>query len=455
MRRALIALTLLSATLLSVVAERGAPAAAQSGGAVYVPVAPVRVLDTRTGGARLTGGGQYTVSLAAAGVPAGATAAAVNLTVTEPAAAGYLTLGPAGAPLPLTSNLNFSAGETTANHAIVATTGAEVAVLASVDAHVVLDVAGYWVPAGGPAAAGRFVPVGPTRVLDTRDGGVKLGPAGRALPLTGLIPADATGVAVNLTATEADADGYVTAWASGAAPFVSNVNYTAGSTIANAAIVPVAGLGGTPTITLLASAPTHLVVDVAGYFTGASAGAGTSGQFVAAAPSRVLDTRDGTGRLDPTDSVDCAQFDTWQEANEWYWTYASAGFGDPFGLDGSNPPDADPCEMLPGHPRSGAQPLSGVHARIPRSATIPFADPRAAGASAVVVNLTVTAPAGPGYVTAFPAGGPAPLASNINPAHAGHTRPGLAIVGTGTGGRVHVTTSTATHLVVDAAGWFL
>jgi len=51
-----------------------------------------------------------------------------------------------------------------------------------------------------------------------------------------------------------------------------------------------------------------------------------------------------------------------------------------------------------------------------------------ADAAAVVVNLTVTAPEGPGFVTAFPRGGAVPNASTLNVTAAGQTRPNLAIV---------------------------
>ena len=64
-------------------------------------------------GAGLRLGGTATILHLAArdGVPAGATAV-LNLTVTEPTAAGYVTVYPCGIDAPLASNLNFSAGQT-------------------------------------------------------------------------------------------------------------------------------------------------------------------------------------------------------------------------------------------------------------------------------------------------------------------------------------------------------
>lgn len=459
MRRLTVVLSLLCCALAAVLPStaggtdagpRTMRTAPDSPAGVFVPITPTRGYDTRPSGFKAVGGVATTITLA--GVPPTAIAVDLNVTVTEPVAAGYITLAPARAPLPLASNLNFVAGETTANHAVVAADGGQITALPSVDTHLVLDVSGYWIAAPGPASAGRFVAVHPTRVLDTRTSlpPFKVGGSGWGVALAAAgVPADATAVAVTITATEPDAAGYVTAWASGSPPFVSTLNFLAGQTIANSALVPVVDLGASPWIKVLASAPAFLVIDVSGYLTGPSAAAGTQGRFVAAAPARVLDTRDGTGRLAPPDSVGCSDFDRWSDANEWFWTYSA--FGDPFALDANA--DNIPCESLPGR-AAVATPVPLANARLPRNAVIPVADPRAAGVSAVVVNLTVTAPAAAGFITAYPAGSTRPWASNVNPAYPGHTRPGLAIVGAGTGGQVFVYTSGATHLVADAAGWF-
>jgi len=84
----------------------------------------VRILDTRTGlggtsgavgqqqsvGARVTGVG---------GVPEERVSAVVmNVTATRPTAEGYLTVYPAGSPVPNASNLNFLPGQTVPNLAI-------------------------------------------------------------------------------------------------------------------------------------------------------------------------------------------------------------------------------------------------------------------------------------------------------------------------------------------------
>jgi hypothetical protein len=57
--------------------------------------------------------------LGSCGVPAGAKALSVNLTVTQPSAGGHLTLFPTDVETPLASSINFAAGQTRANNAVL------------------------------------------------------------------------------------------------------------------------------------------------------------------------------------------------------------------------------------------------------------------------------------------------------------------------------------------------
>ena len=61
-------------------------------------------------------------------------------------------------------------------------------------------------------------------------------------------------------------------------------------TIGNQVVVPLRG----GAITIYASMPTHVVVDLGGWYTGPSAPAGGDGLFVPLVPGRLLDTRDRT-----------------------------------------------------------------------------------------------------------------------------------------------------------------
>jgi hypothetical protein len=98
-----------------------------------------------------------------AGVPSGASAAALTVTAARPQGAGFLTVFPCGGSRPTASTLNFAAGEPIANSTIVALgDGGSVCVYASVATDVVVDITG-WFPAGS-----EFTPVSPERLLDTR-----------------------------------------------------------------------------------------------------------------------------------------------------------------------------------------------------------------------------------------------------------------------------------------------
>ena len=115
----------------------------------FYTVTPCRRVDTRVSGPAL---GPYerrvwTVTNGC-GVPAGASALAVNLTVVAPAASGFIRLAP-GNGLTEASALNFVAGQTRANNAsaMLATdgTGSVSAFNGSAGSvHLVLDVTGFF-----------------------------------------------------------------------------------------------------------------------------------------------------------------------------------------------------------------------------------------------------------------------------------------------------------------------
>jgi hypothetical protein len=155
--------------------------------------------------------------------------------------------------VPLASNLNFVAGATVPAAALVSVDGdGRICVRTSAPAHVVVDVAG-WLQAG-------FKPVVPFRAVDTRS----LGP-----PLTDVVVAPgnlagARGVALTLTITEPTAAGYATVYPCGQVPpLVSNVNFVAGQTVANAVVATPDTQGRMCVHTVV---PTHVVVDVSGLF---------------------------------------------------------------------------------------------------------------------------------------------------------------------------------------------
>ncbi len=248
--------------------------------ATFVPLATTRVLDTRTAGSRLAAGQELVVDLASA-LPPGATAATVNLTVDGPASDGYLSAYPCGTAAPVASNLNYTAGRPRGAAATVTLgTGARLCVRSYAAADVIVDVSGAYVPGD---AGSRFTPAVPARLLDTR-GAAPLA-AGAVTAVT--VPASAAAATVNVTATGPKGPGFLTAYrCDQPRPLASNVNYGAGQTVANLAVVPASADGR---ICVFASSATDLIVDLLGTF-------GPTGlRYQAATPVRLLDTRDGTG----------------------------------------------------------------------------------------------------------------------------------------------------------------
>lgn len=120
----------------------------------FFTIAPCRLLDTRNatgdyGGPALVAGQDRTfVAAGTCGIPATATAVSVNVTVTAPTIAGNLRLYPAGQPLPLVSTVNYAAGQTRANNAVVPLDASGAFTIrcaqASGTAHAIVDVNGYF-----------------------------------------------------------------------------------------------------------------------------------------------------------------------------------------------------------------------------------------------------------------------------------------------------------------------
>jgi uncharacterized protein YkwD len=263
------------------------PVTPLGGKAYYKPVDPTRVVDTRngTGGSgAVAANSTFTVSLASApGRPAGTLGAALNVTATGSSADGYLTVFPCGAPMPLSSNVNFSAGQSVPN-LVAAPFGANstVCVFTSARTHLLVDIAGWF---GSNSSDNAIDTTAPARILDSRSTGVKS--RYFAVSLSSIAPADATAATINITVTQPQNDGYVTAYPCGSdVPNSSSVNFQGGESVPNLAVVRI---GAARSICFFSSVPTHLVVDSDGWF-------GTSGGALRPViPNRVLDTRNGIG----------------------------------------------------------------------------------------------------------------------------------------------------------------
>lgn len=253
------------------------------------------------------------------------------------------------------------------------------------------------------AAPGTFTSLVPTRILDTRDGtgqdGAAKVPGGGEIEVqvggVADVPADASAVVLNVTATRGTAGGHVTAYPTGTdLPTASHLNFAAGQTIAGAVTVQL-GEGGAVTLANGSSAPVDLVADVAGWYAGGEPT--VAGSFTSLAPSRLLDTRTGTGGT---------------------------------------------AALVPGG--------GTIDVQVAGAGGVP-----AEGASAAALTVTVTQPQGPGHVTAYPAGAATPTASNLN-FSARQTIANAVTVQLGEDGAITLKNgaNAPVHLVVDVAGWF-
>ncbi len=342
-------------------------------------------------------------------IPSGVSAVALNITAVSPTAAGYATVWPCDVARPEASNLNFVAGGVVAN-GVIAPVGASgrVCFFTNATTHFLVDIAGWF--AGGSSSP-AFVGATPLRVVDTRNaiGGpkVRIQPgATLTVPMVGAsirrsdgsstaIPADATAVAVNVTAVEPSNPGYFTVWPCGAArPTTSNVNFTRGGAVANGVVAPL-GAGGT--ICIYSDQAADVLVDVLGWF-----GGGAQPAFVGAVPRRLVDTRNA--------------------------------IGGPTGVLTSATPRSVPV-------RNVTVDVGGVSRQVPPDA------------SAVALNITMVDARAGGFATVWPCGTSQPEASNVNFAKGATVANGV-VAPIGPDGSVCVATSADAHLLVDIAGWF-
>jgi hypothetical protein len=277
-----------------IVEPPGAAAAAAT--AAFEAVSPCRLVDTRVDGGRLDAGAVLDVEVhPRCGVPSSATSIAVTLTAIAPDDRGYLTLWPAGTPRPLTSSLNYAAGNTIGNLRLVALAeDGRFSVFSRSTVDVVVDVTGSFRPVVGATSSGRFVPVEPRRLVDTRTSRRPV--PGSSVLVDPEVPDDAVAVAVTVATTGSSGPGFFSAFAAGASrPMTSILNTDrVGQTRSAAAVVPMSEYG----FRIHTRNGDHVIVDITGYFTGPSAAVSDEGLFVATPPVRAVDTRgspDATG----------------------------------------------------------------------------------------------------------------------------------------------------------------
>ena len=121
-----------------------------TGSSLYI-VTPCRVIDTRGpvgpyGGPALANGATREIQITGTcGIPAGATAVVANVTAVAPTTTGLLALFPGGTGWPGNSTLNYRAGKTRANNAILvlSATGSVNILNSGAAQHFLIDVTGY------------------------------------------------------------------------------------------------------------------------------------------------------------------------------------------------------------------------------------------------------------------------------------------------------------------------
>lgn len=369
------------------------------GVAGYQPVAPTRIVDTRINRGGGSFGAQTTRRIqitGSGGVPPGATAVVANVTSTESAAAGFVTLWNCAATRPTASNLNFTPGQDVPNSATIpldANGGA--CVFSYAPTQLVIDVTGYY----SAAATALYSPVTPARIADTRSG---VGPsprltAGQTMVLyvngNAGVPANAVAVAMNVTADNPTVDGVITVYpCDRPRPETSSLNPARGTARANLVVSAVSASG---TVCLYTMYPTELIVDVFGWF------GPTGTRLTATVPFRFTDTREVFN----------------DELNA--------------GTDGLR---LEPGQVI----------------------EIPMAGRRGipAGAVAVSANITATDESGPGWVSAWPCTGGAPSISSVS-YRATEPVANAAALTLSSRGSICVASYTSTHIIVDVNGWWM
>jgi len=274
----------------------------------YHPLTPSRIYDSRGGAGAVGPAATRDIQVAGVGgVPAtGVAAVVLNVTVTDTTAASYLTVFPTGFARPTASNLNWTAGKTIPNLVEVplGDSGQISVYNAAGSTDVIADVAG-WVnqPVATPGPDGRYHPLLPARILDTRSGvGGISQPVGPGQTITvhvagkGLVPGSGAEAAMlNVTATNPSATSYLTVFPTGASqPTASNLNFTAGQSVPNRVAVAL-GTGGQISI-YNPVGTVDVVADVNGWFTDTTVG-GSGASLTPVAPARLLDTRSGIGGI--------------------------------------------------------------------------------------------------------------------------------------------------------------
>lgn len=253
-------------------------------GSAFTALAPARLFDSRANGETVDDFSEKTGPLTApstfqlevvnrGGVPAtGVRAVALNLTATQSASAGFVTVWPCNASQPTPTSISTQAGVNVANLVVVGLQGGELCIRSTVPTQFIVDVVGYF-----STSSVLGIPA-PVRISDSRPAGTTIDNQSKAYGAVSAggtkkievitrgpnAPTVSRSVVVSVSVYSAAATGYLTVWPCGQAkPLASNINMAAGVT--NTATVMVA-VGDDNEICVFSSVSTHLVVDLVGSY---------------------------------------------------------------------------------------------------------------------------------------------------------------------------------------------
>lgn len=358
-------------------------------------VAPFRFLDSRSSqrSTRLLPGVPKRIHVGGqAGIPANATAIQANITALHPTTGNntYLTVYPCTTIMPTVSTVNFGDDGAVANGGIFPLqdgTG-DLCFYTPDGSDYIVDISGYYTASSGD----RFTPrAQPERLADTRQPGGTTGSQPLAAGGTLEVFTGTGSHTLSIVAVNAAEYGYLTVYPCDMPmPVASNLNYTAGETRSNIAVVPASADGR---VCVYSYGSTHIVIDRYGSYQNTS---GSLAQLTT--PFRLIDTR---SRYQP---------EMWLTATN---------------------------EALPGYHTVPVQ-VAGIRG-------IP------AGINTVFVNLTIAGADSDGWALIAPCstGG---SVSTIN-FGAGAARANAAAVPVPASGQVCVTTQTRAHVIIDVTGW--
>ncbi len=240
-----------------------APSAVASGR--FVGIDPQRVVDTRSSGER--GAGEIRVPLPS-NIPADASALVANITAVGAASSGFVSAYPAGGARSETSVVNTDdRNDTRANLVFISVSVDGFVIARSMETDVLVDVVGWFTgPSAAPSTDGLFVPEAPRRAWDSRQTFDPIHRGGTVEKR--LIDVPAAAVVANVTVVEPTGWGFMTVSAAGTpVPNVSSVNYRWRQPVAAVSVSRVSDRG----VAMTSFAGVHVLVDVAGWFTGVPA----------------------------------------------------------------------------------------------------------------------------------------------------------------------------------------